>query len=245
MWAVVAMAWSGAARASADDAEPQGYRAAVDQALGEYDAKNYEEASALFARAHAIFPNARTERGLGMAAFELRRYDESAARLEAALASKVKPLEGELRVHTEALLARARGFLALVNVVLDPKTAQLLVDENYVTAPGPLNLRLGEHVLEARAEGYTPAKKVLRVQGGEVLNVQLTLQRELLAGPPVERPHPLYKNPWLWSGVGAVVLAGAIAGIVLATRDHSDTRTVGAPSANTPPGVMLSSLGGR
>jgi hypothetical protein len=59
-------------------------------------------------RAHAIFPNARTLRGLGMVEFELRSYVQSVQLLEQALAASVKPLDGKLRTDTEALLARAQ-----------------------------------------------------------------------------------------------------------------------------------------
>ena len=47
-----------------------------------------------------------------MVAFELRDYVESVERLEQALDAQERRLEGELRTSTEALLARARAFVA-------------------------------------------------------------------------------------------------------------------------------------
>jgi len=54
---------------------------------------------------------------------------------------------------------------------------------------------------------------------------------------------PLYKNPWLWTGVGVVVVGAAVAAGVLATRDSE----LGAikTSDNVPTGGVISVLGSR
>jgi hypothetical protein len=53
------------ALAQSDAAVPTGYREAVDEGLAEMELKNFEEAGEQFRRAHALYPNARTLRGLG------------------------------------------------------------------------------------------------------------------------------------------------------------------------------------
>ena len=63
------------AKAEAQTNESE-YQRLVRQAIAEYAEHNFAEARALFARAHALEPNARTLRGLGMTAFELRSYAE-------------------------------------------------------------------------------------------------------------------------------------------------------------------------
>ncbi len=231
----------------AQGAEPAGYREAVEQALNEYGLKNYEEASALFARAHALYPNARTFRGLGMAAFELRRYAESVGYLEAALGSQIKPLDDALRAETQSLLARARSFVATLELRATPPEAALTLDGAPLDPDArPLLLGLGEHTVEARLAGYKGERQRVRVRGGEVLRMEFHLARELLSGPELERPRPVYKSPWLWSGVGAVVVGAAVAGLVLGLKHHDkETRIVPVSSPNTPAGVVLSTLGAR
>lgn len=242
--ALVLVLWNPPVRA--DDAEPAGYREAVEQALAEYALGNHEEASTLFARAHAIFPNARTLRGLGMAAFELRRYAECVTQLEAALASTVRPLEGELRDDTEALLTRARGFVASVQVQLTPADATLTLDGQPVALVNHgVLVPLGEHVLEARADGFGSQRKPVRVRGGEVIRVDFVLSSQLIASAPVAHERPLYASPWLWTGVG-VVVAGAVAtGVLLARRDRGDTEVVPTSTPNAVTGVVLTTLGVR
>jgi hypothetical protein len=73
----LAWIWTSVAPAKADDTlAPLAYRETIAEALEEYQAQNYLEAYALFARAHALWPSARTFRGLGVVSFELHRYSE-------------------------------------------------------------------------------------------------------------------------------------------------------------------------
>ena len=246
-WALSSHAW--AVRAE-EAAEPEAYRATVEEALTEYAAKNYEEASALFQRAHALFPNARTLRGLGMAAFELRRYEESIRHLSAALESDVRPLDQALRADTEALRSRARAFVAQVTLRVDPESAVLSLDGERVhnPAPMPLLLPLGQHVIAAEASGHAPARRKLRVRGGETLELQLKLEPQALAVRSHESEHGrrAYKSPWLWSAVGAVVVGAAVAALLIATRDRTKTEYVAASAPNIPADFPpLSALGGR
>lgn len=234
-WVWIAVA--GGARAE-EPAEPAAYRSTVEEALAEYAAKNYEEASSLFARAHALFPNARTLRGLGMAAFELRRYAESIRHLTAALASEVRPLEDALRADTEALRSRARGFVAQVLLRVDPERAALSLDGERLEnpAPAPLLLPLGEHVIAAEASGYAPARRRLRVRGGELLQLELKLAPLALSSSERERERRAYKSPWLWSAVGVAVVGAAVAAVLLATRGRTETEYVAAAAPNIPVG---------
>ena len=116
------------ARSDAQGSEPHGYRTAINEALAEYKAGHFEEARSLFAEAHGIYPNARTLRGLGMTAYELRRYRESIEYLDGALASPVKPLDGRLRTETESLLSRAYRFVARLRLVLTPPNTLVGID---------------------------------------------------------------------------------------------------------------------
>lgn len=231
--------WS---RGAAQSPEPPEYRELVEQALAEYAAKNYDEASTLFERAHGLFPNARTLRGMGMAAFELRQYDQSVRHLEAALAADVRPLEGALRQETEALAARARAFVATIELSVSPSHANLSLDGAPI-APGggALIVALGPHVVEGSADGYAKARRELRVRGGEVVRVELALERTRHLQASSER-RPLVRNPWLWTGVGAVVAGALVAGLVIGLRKEAETSIVPIATTNAVPGVALSNL---
>ena len=112
---------AGERRANASRPRSRHYRALINDAVAEYDAHHFEEARALFRRAHELEPSARTWRGIGMAAFELRDYVKSLRALEASLVDSRLPLTGTERDQVQALAdTRAR----LRRALRDPSVSQ-------------------------------------------------------------------------------------------------------------------------
>lgn len=225
-----------AAQAATAAAEPAQYQALIDQALSEYVAHNFAEARALFLKAHEVYPNARTLRGLGMAEFELRNYGDCIARLEEALASQVKPLDAGLRAQTEQLLARARGFVGRFELQLNPPALEgtrIAVDGSAVQlAPGQvLTLTAGEHTLQVSAPGYREARRTLSVKGGEqqpleiVLLAQSAPELSTGAAPPAKHDS-IWASPWLWTGVGAVVAGGILTAVLLSSGNDEAAKPI-------------------
>jgi tetratricopeptide (TPR) repeat protein len=215
------------AQAVSAQTETPEYQALIDRAVTEYEAHNFAEARALFTDAHAVNPNARTLRGLGMVAFELKDYPESITRLDAALASRVKPLDGDLRKQTEELLARANAFVARYELDIKPALAssRIIVDgvPLEIATGQALTLAVGEHVLEVQAPGYQEEKRALNVTGGEAQRIVIELQ-PIQAAPalatsaqPARREQSVWNSPWLWTGVGAVVAGGVVAAVLLSS----------------------------
>jgi hypothetical protein len=193
------------ARASAqapiaqDAAEPavaDGYQAAVERAVAEFSEGRWAEARALFGQAHALSPNARTLRGLGMSAFELRMYAQAIGELEAALQDTRKPLTDALRAHVLELLARARAFVGRVRIEASPAGAQVLVDGKPPSAQddGAVLLDAGIHTVTATAEGYRAQSVRVQVEGGRADTVQLALQ-PLATPAPAPAPQPPVAQP--------------------------------------------------
>jgi hypothetical protein len=213
--------------AQAAQPQPPEYQTLIEEALTEYEARNFAEARALFTKAHAVYPNARTLRGLGMVSFELKAYAESITSLEAALAAQVKPLTGELRNETQQLLARAKAFVARYELDIKPeqRSTQIVVDGIPLElAPGQvLTLSVGEHVLQVQAPGREEQKRALSVRGGEVERIVIEL-KETPAAPllatsaqPKRDQRSVWTSPWLWTGVGAVVAGGVLTAVLLSS----------------------------
>jgi hypothetical protein len=255
-WLLIALLTASIASAQGVADSPD-YTALIHEALAEFEDGNYPEARALFLRAHALQPSARTFRGLGVSAFALREYEDATSKLELALASPVKPLDPALRSEAQLLLERSYGFVGRYELGMEPTFAQLLVDgaESDVRAGQRLLLSIGHHQLEARAPAYESDKRTLDVAGGENTGLSFTLAKipvepiaiAPVAPPPVElvrpapfvplrdeAPHPpLYENPWLWTGVGVAVAALVIGVSVGATRDHGGVAAI-RQTAHTP-----------
>lgn len=215
------VAETGAVDASAEQAPTApGYAEAVQRAVSEFDLGNYAEARAAFREAHALYPNARTLRGLGKAEFELKNYRACIEYLEQALASEKRPLDGALRKDAEQLLRTAKGYVAHYSIQLDPvEQAHITLDGRTIELGegGSLVIEVGDHLLEVQAAGYRAERRELRVAGGkaQVLHVKL---REL---PRSESETRRKRRIWAWS-LASVALVGAAAGLAVAlTRDDT------------------------
>jgi hypothetical protein len=167
-------ATDGTSAAQADAA----YRAVVDDAVTEFSAGRFEEARALFQRAHELSPNARSLRGLGMTAFELRSYVQAISELRAALADQRKPLTGELRRNAQELIEKARKFVGAIRIVKEPQSASVLIDgKPFKPQPdGSLLLDAGTHVVAATAPEHKTSNVRVLVEGGSEQTVYVTLE---------------------------------------------------------------------
>jgi hypothetical protein len=232
-----------AQEAAAEQTEPSGYRAAVDSAIGEYEAGNFAEARSLFERANGMFPNARALRGMGMAEFELRNYAASIYFLEQALAAPVKPLTPELRSETDALLARARGFVGRVRLTVEPLDASVSLNGTAVQL-GPdhmLTLIVGDYAMVVSAQGYGSEQRQLRIAGGEEQAVSVQLPKTVDVLTPVQPTAAseaadhgggsVFSSPWFWTAVGVAVAGAAVGvGFAVAGGDGGQAKPTGGSS---------------
>jgi hypothetical protein len=238
--AVVLLAGSlSAGVARADDTSE--YDGLIRSALSEYDAGRYEEAAALFGRAHAISPNARTHRGLGLSYYEARKYALAVRHLRASLVDTHRPLTADMKASATKVLKQAEGFVATVNVTLDPSDATLEVDGH----PGELQgsellLDPGQHELIARAPDRVQERRIVEAISGSHTDLQFTLHApeedataSETAAPvlPASRrsgPTPLPEasppsriGPYIVMGAGGALLIGSTVTGLMASSLHS------------------------
>lgn len=155
----------------------EAYKQLIEQALSEFKHKNWPEARILFRRAHELSPSARTLRGMGVVSYEMRDYVQAVRDLSAALVDPRQPLNAEQRGEAETLLARARTFVGVYRVTVEPAEATLALDGAPAVreTDGTYLVAFGEHVLSATANGYEAGRTQVTVQGGENGEVSLAL----------------------------------------------------------------------
>lgn len=166
---------------------PREYAAIIEDAVDEFDDGHWAEARAHFERAHALFPNARTLRGIGMCAFELQDYPDAVRFLDRALGDARRALTDAQRAETEALLARARTYVGHFLFTTRPPGAELRIDDEVpaIERDGRVTLSVGVHAVVVRAPGHREARRRLEVGGGEDREIAIELRPSGLGGPPL------------------------------------------------------------
>jgi hypothetical protein len=217
-WPSALCAQAGAATTSEAQAQ---YAELVSEAVREYNSGAWSEARASFERAHALAPSARTLRGLGLTAFELRRHVDAVAELEAALADPRQPLSPEQRAEASAVLARARRYVGSVRLDVVPKQATVSIDGR-VAPQRELVLNVGTYRVGAKAPGYEHAATSLSVEGGQSKLVRLELTPLATAGERDSDPGATQRLLG-WSAVGAGGAALAV-GVVFELQRASALR---------------------
>jgi hypothetical protein len=181
----------------ADSKEDPSYRAAIRDALAEYNARHFEEARILFRRAHDLDPNARTLRGIGMASFELRDYVTAVHALSAALVETRRPLSPDQRAHAQGLLERSRLYVDVYALDVAPAGAIVLIDGHApdLEADGTVLLGFGSHNIEVSSPGFVLRTFSVNVRGGERKELRVTLERKPPGRAPAYGPAEAQRKP--------------------------------------------------
>ncbi|HET8936902.1 MAG TPA: hypothetical protein VFN67_25840 [Polyangiales bacterium] len=221
--------------ALAEPVSAASYEETIRHAVEEYSLGHWTEARFFFARAHALNPNARTLRGLGLTCYESRNYVEAIGYFNQALQSSEQPLTDKMRADITQLLTQAQQFVTRVIVTLDPANAELEVDHvaRELPADHVVLLDPGEHELVASGAGYRPEQHTLNAEGGE-LRLDLHLQpvaagAGLVKGqvqpvtpPPAAEPGTGNLAPYIVMGAGgAALVAGAVLVGIAAADKHA------------------------
>ncbi len=198
------------------------YRQLIEEALVEFAASRWHEARSLFELAHRLRASARTLRGLGLTSFEQGQYVRAAGELRAALEHHDNPLTEKQRAEVQGALAKAKRFIGVVQVEIVPADAELFVD-GVPSSSRTLELDIGEHALQVRANDHDPARQSVNVEGGGryAVRFELTPQRPsrpqlgLSQAPPDRHAPTQASGPTAlqWTALcasGAVAVGGGV-----------------------------------
>jgi hypothetical protein len=228
---------------------PASYDELIRRGLQEFSLGHWSEAKVFFANAHAVRPNARTLRSLGLTSYEARSYVEAIAFFEQAMSNEQQPLTKGMRDECSRLLAQARQFTSRARIEVEPANALLQIDDKpaQLGADGIALLDPGPHQILAQAPGFEPLAHSVNANGGEALNVRLRLSpiaqasdiaaaqaTPFIEPPPEATSPPASSNssdstaqalgPWIViAGSGAVAVAGGIfLGVAVADKSHAE-----------------------
>lgn len=209
-------------KTSAQEAgESDSYREVITEAVKEFKLGHWPEATALFKRAHAIKPSAKTARGLGIVYFESRDYTLAVKYLQDAVQNADGVLSETQAKDAREILDRALQFTATVTVAVTPEDASVSIDGAPVQAQTAVRLNAGNHSLVVSRDGYRTVERPLRVEGGSDQQLQIRLPQvaglQASAGAPEaarDGSGSSVLQPLAWVSGGLAVAAG-LTGIVL------------------------------
>jgi hypothetical protein len=232
-------------------AQDDEYRTLTASAVQEHERGNFREARALFARAHAISPNARTLWGMGVAAFEDRQYAEAVKRLRESLLHPEKPLTDTQRTHAQELIQRSAAFTVSLSLYLNPSHARFIIDGVEIphASEVPLIVDGGKHHIVAASPEHKTYVRDVSFAPGQPVTLDIQLEPEVMASlptaqevihhsvaqampdpalpPPAQRPkkRPWRTVKWVSLSFAAVSTATGILGYALresAARTYND-----------------------
>ncbi|MEM9194769.1 MAG: tetratricopeptide repeat protein [Myxococcota bacterium] len=204
-----------------------------DEAIALTREERFLEALDFYQRSALLVPRASTFFNAAVVSRHLGRYRDALDFLDQfrSVADDVEDAD-DLAI-ADVLEEELRARLASLHLQLRPAEAEVTIDG--VVAPGHDASRMylldpGEHVLSIRESRHHPHRVRLVVSAGEALSRTIVL---------VPRPDPepdgssVFESPWLWTGVGALVVGAVIVAVL----------SVGASSSNDPPCNYGGSLG--
>jgi hypothetical protein len=184
-------------------AEPSTHTQLVNSAIAAFGAGRYVDARELMQRAHQLSPSARTLRGMGLAAFQAKRYALATQDFERALAEQRHPLTAEQREEVERLQAEANALTARFRLVGQVPGAVIRIDGEppRMDSGGFLVLEAGEHDLSLRPTNGRERTMLITAEPGT--------WSELDVGAMRVRPDKSRPNPWNDDAPQPSPLAGA------------------------------------
>lgn len=157
-------------------AQPAEYRRLSEAGAAASAAGHHQEAFALFAQAHAVFPNARSFRAMGASAFQLGHYTVAIENYQAALTDERRPLTPELRAQAEQELAVAQRLIGHATVSCTAVGATATIDGHAIPLGTEIAQDPGAHELVVAAPGFVERHQTFTTASADQQVFDVTLE---------------------------------------------------------------------
>lgn len=206
------LALAGSAHAQTD---PDGAREAFAEGIEAAADARWERARERFAASYALEPKVAALYNLATALRALGRHREARDALDRVLTDP--DAREDVRDSARTMRAEEQARIARLVLALDPAAVRVRIDgrPRRDTGERPLGLEVdpGPRALDVEREGSRPYRWSGRLAPGEERRLEVALQDDA----PVRR---VVKSPWLWVGVGAVLVT--VVTVVVVARAGRD-----------------------
>lgn len=183
-------------------------RVAFERGVGLAEQLQWSAAAESFEESYRLYPRVATLRNLGLAHRALGRFTSAIDELSRFLAEGSAP--EATRRQLQGLVDDMRVQLATLTVIPSVEGATLTLDGAPIAAREPRATDPGDHVLDARADGYVPSAQTVRLARGERRELPVTLQRS---------EGGLATRWWFWTIVGVAVAGATTAAVLLLSEE--------------------------
>lgn len=194
-----------------------------------------------FRQAHDLAPTPKTAAQLGLAEQATGRWADAEGHLTDALRDTQNAWIKKNREVLRQALEDAHVHVGRVEIVGDPPKASVLVNGKVVGSmplAAPIAVNAGNVDVEVSADGFITERRSINAPAQQVQTLVIRLEpvkrvpslvltnptppspasEQTLSATPAEEQRPSQSRTLLWVGVGAVLVAAAITGVLLATR---------------------------
>jgi len=194
-----------------------------------YDAGQYEEAAIAFERAYELKPSYKLLYNWAQAENESGNYARALEVYQRYLQEGGEEIDPERVEQVQGEIKRLQSLVGTLVVRCGAQGAVVMVDGRRIETPidEPITVRLGEREVVVKLEGVELHREVVRVAGGEQVEIQV------VAGggeDPLEEPEPAPAGPdggpdrvwtWVFLGVGAAagITGGVLGGVSMKKTD--------------------------
>ncbi len=237
------MVWFTAAFCVAQDGQPTAQQH-FERGVELTKAEQWAEAQASFEASIGLAPRAATYLNLAIVRYRLGEYVAALSALETF--ERDAGIQEDVKKRAQWLRDKLAQHVVRFHLQVEPTDAVVEIDGAAQPGTGAerkLWLTAGQHEVRASAQGYEDDRmRIVATAGAEtqaaialkvaVTRIPVTLGNDGpqvatgTARPREDEPNasrPLWKNPWLWTAVGVVVVGGAItAGVLLARDDRKE-----------------------
>jgi hypothetical protein len=199
-----------------------------DKGVALFKTEDFEGALVEFRAAYKAQPHYAVRYNVGITLYKLHRYGQAAHELQVYLIEGEGQIPDDKLAEVNEILAELEARVGSVDVECNVEGASVFVDGEHMDKTPiffPLQLDVGEHEIEVRAEGYKPFNKKIDVPGG----TEQTLEVELVPSAKAEKASKKLHKGIFFGGLGvtgALALTAAITG-GLALKTEKDYRELG------------------
>jgi len=187
-----------------------------EQGVALFQEDDVEAALAEFRASYRMNPIPQVLFNIAVSLRRLHRYAEAADTLRRYLREGSEESE-ERRFLARDLIAELEAVLARVDIAVDRDEADVFVDgelQGRTPLDESLRLAAGDHEIEVRLDGYRTHRERIEVHGGQ--QVELSIDME-------EVRAPWYRQWWVWTIIGAVVVGTSVGLAVGLTAESPGT----------------------